>query len=171
MQIKTPLTGERVAVRDYFAADLPFVEGLWFDPEVNRYMSDPARECADERYFAALAAMEDDADGYYLIICRRADGAPIGTCCAFPEEGGVWDIGYTLSPVEWHKGLASEALELLLAWIAGQGARAVTAEVARENAASRALLERHGFCPEREASFKKWNMPVVFPSYIYRLTL
>ena len=54
-----------------------------------------------------------------------------------------------------------------MGWVREQGAAAVTAEAAKENRASCALLEKCGFTAIREAAFKKYNMDIRFDSLIY----
>lgn len=175
MQIKTPLTGARVCIRDYQKEDLSFVTGMWFDAENGRFMSDPPVGGVDVVYQRALDGMEDSALGFYLVIELRATGERIGTCCAFPqdEEGAFdethscYDIGYCIRKTHWRQGYGEEAVRLLMDWAAARGAREMTAEAARENAASCGMLEKLGFFVLREGSFQKYNTQIVFPSRVY----
>lgn len=48
-----------------------------------------------------------------------------------------------------------------------EGAREMTAEAAKENAASCGILEKLGFFALREGSFKKYSTEIVFPSRVY----
>lgn len=179
MRIYTPLTGARVRVRDYRREDQAFVLSLWSDAENGRYMSDPPPGKADERYMAAVGKMEDCPDGFYFIVELAETGERIGTCCAFPQdENGVfddsrqcYDIGYCIDKTRWRQGYATEAVGLLMTWAAAQGAKIMTAEVAKQNAASCGLLKKLGFVPARESSFGKYNTDIRFPSYIYRKAL
>lgn len=175
MQIKTTLAGARVRIRDYKHEDLPFVTGLWFDPVNGRYMSDPPADKVDERYQKALAEMEDADTGFYFVIELAETGERIGTCCAFPqdEEGAFdethqcYDIGYCIKKTHWRHGYGEEAVRLLMDWAAARGAKEMTAEAAKENAASCGMLEKLGFFVLRESSFKKYNTEMVFPSRVY----
>lgn len=172
MQIKENVIGDRIEICDHHTEDLEFVEDLWFDPQMNRYMSDPSREYADEKYFEALSQMEDNEDGYYLIIRMKDSGERMGTCCMFPDaDGTTYDIGYTIARQHWKKGYGSEAVGLLLGWIKEHGGKAVTCEVAVDNEASNALIRKMGFSVWKKAEFKKWNMDVRFRSHIYRREL
>ena len=60
---------------------------------------------------------------------------------------------------------------LLIEYVRGQGGKSLTAEVAKENALSNALLKKLGFQVEREGEFSKYNMPVRYESWFYRLWL
>ncbi len=175
MQIKTPLTGARICIRDYQKTDLAFVTGMWFDAENGRFMSDPPAEGVDAVYQKALDEMEDSALGFYFVIELRATGERIGTCCAFPqdEEGTFdethrcYDIGYCIRKTHWRQGYGTEAVRLLMDWAAARGAREMTAEAAKENTASCKMLEKLGFFVLREGSFRKYHTETVFPSRVY----
>lgn len=170
MKIENKITGEKIAIRSYEKADLPFVTGMWYDKENGRYMSDPENGYIDERYQRAIDNMADNALGYYFVVESLETGALIGSCCAFPNsdspEGLTFDIGYCVHKSHWRQGCGSEIVSLLLGWIRSMGGVCVTAEVAKENAASLGLLNKFEFEIIREGSFKKYNMDICFDSYI-----
>ena len=169
MKLKQSLVGERIVIRDYTPDDLTFSTDMWFDPENGRYMSDPTAEYIDEVYQRALDGLQDSKDGYYLIVELR-NGDRIGTCCVFPDKG-VYDIGYCIHKSLWKQGFGTEAVNLLVSWVRERGGLAVTAEAAKENLGSCALLEKCGFVVKKEASFRKYNMDVLFESLIYERKL
>ena len=172
MKLDRPLEGERIVIRSYAPEDLDFCTGMWFDPENGRYLSDPAREYVDEVFQQALDGLQDSGYGYYLVVERKVGGERIGTCCAFPDEAGkAYDIGYCVHKSCWRQGFGREIVELLLDWVRDQDGTAVTAEAARENRGSCALLEKCGFTLKREASFRKYHMDIEFDSCIYERTL
>lgn len=82
MQLKTVLRDERIAIRDYRKEDKGFFLAVWPGEENGRYLSDPTKKSIDNGYRNALAALEDNLDGYYFIV--EAGGKKIGICCAFP---------------------------------------------------------------------------------------
>ena len=170
MKLERPLLGERIVIRDYTQEDLPFSTDMWFDPENGRYMSDPTAEYVDEVYQRALDGLQDSKEGYYLIVELRSSGERIGTCCVFPDKG-VYDIGYCIHKSRWKQGFGTEVVNLLVNWVRKQGGTAVTAEAAKDNRASCALLEKCGFTVMRESSFKKYHMDVTFASFIYEKKL
>ena len=172
MKLERPLLGERIVIRSYVPADLDFCTGLWFDPENGRYLSDPERAYVDEGYQKALDGMQDCGDGYYFVVELRGTGERIGTCCVFPDgEGKVYDIGYCVHKDCWRQGFGTEVVRLVLDWVREQGGTAVTAEAARENRGSCALLEKCGFTVVKETSFKKYHMDITFESFIYEKKL
>lgn len=172
MKLKQPLIGERIAIRNYARSDLDFCTDVWFDPENGKYLSDPVREYVDGIYQRALDGMQDNEDGYYLIVELKDTGERIGTCCVFPDgDGKVYDIGYCIHKSRWRQGFGAEMVNLLVGWVREQGGTAVTAEAAQENRASCALLEKCGFTAIKETSFKKYHMDIAFDSFIYEKRL
>ena len=172
MKLESPLLGERIVVRDYTPGDLRFSTDMWFDPENGCYMSDPTAEYVDEVYQKALDGLQDSKDGYYHMVELRSSGERIGTCCVFPDKGGkVYDIGYCIHKSRWRQGFGAEVVNLLVNWVRELGGLAVTAEAAKENRGSCALLEKCGFTVKKEASFGKYNMDVRFDSLIYERKL
>ena len=170
MKIEHPIETPRLLLRSYRLADRDFSISLWCDAENGRYMSDPLYENLDDRYLSYFDGMEDDPDGYYLIAELKATGESIGTCCMFPEEEG-WDVGYCIRKDHWRKGLGSEMLEALIAYIRTAGGKTITAEVADENVASTGLLREHGFVPIKQTHFRKRGEDTVFDAHIHKLIL
>lgn len=172
MKLEHNLLGERILIRNYRKSDFYFMTDMWFDPENGKYMSDPERGYVDEKYQSILDTLEESDDGYYLIIELLNTGEPIGSCGIFPVSGdAAYDIGYCIHKSHWKKGFGSEAVALLLEWLEEHQAKKVMAEVAVKNLASRALLHKFGFKPEKPSQFKKYNMDVTFDSIIYAKAL
>lgn len=171
VQIKNEIVTERLIIRDYRKEDLPQVTAMWFDKENGKYMSDPQEEYVDNVYAKALQEMEDNPDGYYLVALNKNDRQIIGTCCMFPDAEGVYDIGYCVKKEYWRQGTGSEMLEAIMEWIRRAGGMEITAEVAKLNKASNALLRKYGFAVKKESAYKKYHMNINFESYIYSLKL
>lgn len=172
MKISHPLTTPRITIRNYISSDLPFLTAMWFDEENGRYLSDPTKEYADEKYRKVLDGLEDNSEGYYLVAELRDTKEIVGSCFIFPDEKKEnFDIGYCVHKVCWRKGIGTEIIALITAWVRDSGGAEITAEVAKENTASRSLLESNGFKIKRESRFKKYNMDVEFESYIYSLKI
>ena len=91
--------------------------------------------------------------GSFVLELRRgndgAEGAVVGVC-SLSRERGELEIGYMLLPSYWGKGLASEAVAMVLAWVAEHlDDKQVIAVTQAANMASLRLLARLGFV-ERE---------------------
>lgn len=138
----------------------PFRESDWED--LYEYLSDPAvvkyepydvhtqeesRKCAKER---------SQSDAFYAIeektlnkVIGNIYMAPFG-----PETYKTWMIGYVLNSKYWHKGYASQAVQILLKELfTEKNVHRVMARCNTKNTASWKLLERNGF--RREGVFKK----------------
>ena len=81
------------------------------------------------------------ADDTVVLRSVVADGEVVGSALCFGEPQDR-RVGYWIARRHWGRGLATEALGLLLAEVAE---RPLHATVAVRNAASVRVLERHGF--------------------------
>lgn len=172
MQIENAISSERIIIRDYFNTDLPFVTSMWFDKDNGKYLSDPTRDFVDDIFQKALDGMENNPEGYYLVIESKDKQCPIGSCFMFPDaEKKSYEIGYCIHKEHWEQGYGSEAVRLIKTWILRHGGNEITAEVAKENLASNLLLKKLGFKIIRESKFEKYKMNIHYESYIYRLAL
>ena len=168
MKIHNVLSGNQLIIRDYKKTDLNFLLSMWLDEENGKYMSDPTREYVDAAYQKALDTLEENSNGYYLVLETAVSKILVGSCCIFQDkQQKSCDIGYCIHKDYWQKGYGSEMLSLLLDWIRKQGWETVTAEVAVDNIASNALLKKFHFKVIKNTSFKKYNMDVSYKSYLY----
>ncbi|MBO4909573.1 MAG: GNAT family N-acetyltransferase [Lachnospiraceae bacterium] len=170
MLLNNNLETSRLIIRSWKRTDTDFTLNLWGDRENGKYMSDPARENQDEDYLQAVAEMEDNPNGYYLIAVLKEDGTKVGTCCAFPENGN-YDIGYCISKDHWKEGLGTEMIGALINWIKENGGETLTGEVADANLASIALLRKLGFSEDRKSRYKKWGEETDFDAHYYKLII
>ena len=172
MLIEKPLVASKITIRDYSKTDLPFITAMWFDEENGKYMIDPTEAYVNEEYRQALNELEDNPEGYYLTVVQTGSDNVIGSCCIFPNKNkDSYDIGYCINKKYWRQGYGTELIQLVIDWVRDRGGVEITAEVAKDNAGSNALLRKFGFEVIRETNFKKYNMDVTFDSYIYRLNL
>jgi ribosomal-protein-alanine N-acetyltransferase len=109
------------------------------------------REAYGEMLRGSLAHPEDWG-WYALWMIVRKDGSHIGNLSfrGVPEDGIV-ELGYGIAEEYRGLGYATEAVETILAWAFDQpGVTAVAAETAKDNPASRRVLEKCGFVPAGE---------------------
>lgn len=93
----------------------------------------------------------DPAHGTFL-ICVGAE--LVGECgwLGGPDDNGDAEIGYGLASSARGRGLGTESVGVLAAWVEQQpGVRRVTADSLVGNEPSRRVLERLGFTPDSEA--------------------
>lgn len=92
-----------------------------------------------------------DAEGTNLLVVNRATHVAIGLVILNRPPGPDGEanelrIGYLLAEHAWGKGFASELLTGLVAWGENEpGIGSLAGGVARDNAASRRVLEKAGF--------------------------
>jgi RimJ/RimL family protein N-acetyltransferase len=146
------LTGQRLALRAPREGDIDALHALFSDPSVMRYWSRPPlrdRSEADAMYrrfdqgFTAREAL--------TWATVAPDDVLIGTCTLFrfePRHRRA-EIGYALRSDLWGRGLAREALTLMLDWaFPALRLHRIEADVDPRNDGSRQLLLRLGFRSE-----------------------
>ena len=154
------LLGERLELRWITQDDVAEMFEIFGDPEVIRYWSSPALPDLD-----AAQRLVEEIHGYFAKrelfqwgICPRAegqeteaDGRIVGTCTLLDVDhtNGRAEIGFALGRRSWGRGLASEAVTVLLRFaFETLGLRRIEADVDPHNARSLQLLERQGFKKE-----------------------
>ena len=154
-----PMQTDRLTLRRLSPDDAPTVHSYRSDPEVFKYQMWRPRSVDDTRQFLAqLAAVEPDTPGTWLqlALVSRDDNAVVGDCgIRFPDnDPHQVELGSTLRPSHQRRGLASEALLAVLAYVfESLHKRRVFASVDPRNQASIALLNRIGM--RQEAHFRE----------------
>lgn len=167
------LQGARLRLRPYRDSDINAVFALYSNPEVTRYWSHPAwseRKQAED-YIAARQALEVPAACAWAVAERDSD-TMIGTSTLFYLNGPHRraEIGYSFLPAQQGKGLATEALRLVIGHAFDiMGLERIEADVDPRNLPSCRLLERLGF--QREGLMRqRWRVNgEVCDSVIYGL--
>lgn len=125
------LRTDRMRLRPPGDADRPFLEALWRDADVRRFLGGPSE--ADPL-----------APGPARRWLAEAE-APLGLLSLGPHEGGETELSYQFAGAHWGQGLAFEAARAICDHVADLGLPALVAETQAANAASRRLLARLGF--------------------------
>ena len=126
-----------VALREVRDADLPVIFEYQRDPQSVAMVGIGTR--GRDEFDAHWARIRVDPDTTLRTV--TAGGEVAGWAVVFPLEGRPM-AGYWLGRDFWGRGIASEALGLLLAEV---GERPLWATVLASNAGSRRVLEKHGF--------------------------
>lgn len=95
-----------------------------------------------EEYVAHMRRVLANPDTIARVVL--ADGEVAGSIGTFPVDG-VREVGYSLGSDYWGRGIATRALELMLA---EDPRRPLHAGVDPGNAGSRRVLEKCGFVPD-----------------------
>lgn len=110
------------------------------DPESIRMAAFTPDQQTDRRAFLdRMARLRDDPSVTHQVI--EVDGAVVGTIGSFRIDGEL-EVTYWLARAQWGKGIATAALQLLLAETAE---RPVYARAASDNVGSLRVLEKAGF--------------------------
>lgn len=153
-----PISGPRVRIRDFSEKDLPEFARYRALPEVARYQSWERFDLDDaRRLYAAQQTVTFGTLGswHQVAVTDRRDDALLGDCALhFLEDGRQMEIGFTLAPQHQGKGLAREAVGLLVGHLFGPMQRhRVVAVTDAENLSAQKLLTALGF--RKEAHYLK----------------
>ena len=130
-----------VALRDVLADDLPIFYRHQSDPDAN-YMAafttkDPGNRVAFDRHWNRFLA--DSTITIKTIICDRL----VVGCVLSYEDADLPEVSYWVGKEYWGRGIATAALTSFLRQ--AMITRPICARVAKDNHASRRVLEKCGF--------------------------
>lgn len=134
-----------VQLRDVTNADLPIFYEQQLEPEAIQMAAFPSRE--KESFMAHWTKIM--ADDSVLIKTILFNGNVAGNIVCF-EQLGEREVGYWLGKEYWGRGIASQALTQFLDLIQ---TRPLYAHVAKQNIASKRVLEKCGFNVAAEDKF------------------
>ena len=151
------LTSDRVTLRALTLDDVPFVRDISF--------YDGIAATTDAEAAGILQRIEADmARGTSLHwgICLAGSDEVVATCGFYRGfDNGVGEVGYVVREAFRGRGIASEAVRLVVAFGLGElGLRAVAAYTSTENLASQAVLARLGF---RQVPLTGSGLAFLFP--------
>lgn len=160
---------ERLLIRATRETDGAACLDIWLDDEMGKYMSDPPRNKADEATLNFAVGIEDDDGWYPMVVFLKTTGDFLGTCSIVPMDNGKrWDFGYAVHKKYWRQGYATEILRKLIELGRKNGVRSFSANVAKENVASNAVLNKLGFRVWKDdGSFGKRGTDIVYAEYTY----
>jgi RimJ/RimL family protein N-acetyltransferase len=156
------LVTERLVIRSYRASDHPACAAMWSDPELVRHIG--GRGFSPEEVWTRILRHVGHwaVLGFgYWVIEERATGRFAGEVGVAdvrreiePAWGDVLEAGWALAPWAQGRGLATEAVTAMLAWVdreRAKGAAGVAAGrrlvcmIEATNVASRRVAEKVGF--------------------------
>ena len=148
----TELTGERVLLRRWVAADAADVYRICQDPEIQRWATVPvpyAPSDADSFVGPVSAQLWDSGTGAAFAAVDRAGGALSGSMTVLRFAEGTASVGYWTAASMRGAGRTGEALRLLTAWcFAERDCARVEASIDVRNVASTRVAESAGFLLE-----------------------
>lgn len=152
------LTTERLVLRELHVGDAEVLFALRSDPVVMEYVARPLATSITEADEFIRNAHEGRANNDALVWGITLPGSDhlLGTIAFWRmmKEHHRAEIGYTLAPEHWGKGIVSEALAAVMDHgFRVLGLHSVEANTDPRNRASRRVLEKAGF--RLEALFKE----------------
>jgi RimJ/RimL family protein N-acetyltransferase len=164
---------ERLWIRGTRESDGASCLDIWLDDEMGKYMADPPKDKAGEDELNFAVGIENDDGWYPMVVLHKQTGDFLGTCSIVPmEEGSRWDLGYAVHKKYWRQGYATELLQKLIETGKEKGIRSFSANVAKENTASNAVLKKLGFHVWKDTgSFSKRGTDIVYPEYTFLLNI
>jgi RimJ/RimL family protein N-acetyltransferase len=129
-----------VSLRPLEDSDLDALFLQWTDPESVRMAAFTAENQTDRGAFLnRMSRLRADTSVVHRVI--DVDGTPAGTIGSF-RIGDQLEVTYWIDRAQWGKGIATAALQILLADTAE---RPVYARAASDNVGSLRVLEKAGF--------------------------
>ncbi|MEF2278090.1 GNAT family N-acetyltransferase [Deinococcus sp. YIM 134068] len=172
-----PLLTPRLRLEPQRAGHAPDMAAVLADPRVHDFLpSSPPTQAELRARFARLESRRspDGTQGWLnWVVFARAGGSALGTVQATvrPAEGEA-DVAYVFHPSAWGQGYATEAVRVMLDFLAsGPGVREAVAQVDTRNAASLRLLTRLGFRRTAFTPHADEFRGVVSDEFTYRLPL
>ena len=157
------LVTERLVLRPLQGSDVAAFAAYRSDPDVARYQSwDTTYSTTDAKRLVASQpdpAFGDRGEWVQIAAVDRASGELYGDCAArlAPDQPLTAEVGVTFAPDSQRRGLATEALGAVVAWVFEQhGVRRVYAQADDRNVPVHRLLERLGFRCEARLVEAEW---------------
>jgi RimJ/RimL family protein N-acetyltransferase len=136
-----PAISDHIRLRNVEPDDLPQISQMQLDPESNRMAATIPRSAEAFAAYWAKALRNPSITMKAILLGE----ALVGYALCFRRDGQA-HVGYWVSREHWGKGIASQALKLLLLAVP---TRPLHAHVATSNAASLRVLQKCGFVVER----------------------
>ena len=166
------LRGERVSLRQLREEDADALFDVFSDPEVTRYWSSPPMTDRIEAraLLAEIDTLREEGTLLQWGIVEAGGGSVVGTAtlAEINREHRRAELGFALRRGLWGRGLASEAVSLLLDQAFGaMGLHRIEADTDPGNQSAMRLLERLGFrregyLPQRWFVGGQWHDTVLF---------
>ena len=157
------LEGETIILRKLTKADASDMYAYASDPQVTKYLLWQPHEsfAYTKRYLDEVMRQYKAHNFFDFAIVSKEDGRMIGTCgfTRLDAINHLAEIGYVLSSQYWHRGIATEAVAMILRFaFCNLGVHRVEARYMSGNVFSRAVMEKNGMSyegMEREAIYVK----------------
>ena len=152
------LETERLILRKQVLTDAEEVRQIRSDERVMRYMDSKRHSSIEiaKRFVAENVAMYNNQKGLFWALIEKKSGLYIGDFAFFDMDykNARTEIGYTLKPEFWKKGLMKEAMTLIFNFgFKKLNLHSLEANINPGNTNSRNILIKMGF--QKEAYFRE----------------
>jgi RimJ/RimL family protein N-acetyltransferase len=152
-EVQPTLAGTGIVVRPWRSGDSSAVFEACQDAAIQRFTRVPVpylQTHADEFVGTMAATVWADVVGASFAVVDGAADDLLGAIgvVGLDVESRRGEVGYWMVPAARGRGVATQALSLLAAWLLDQGGlRCVFVEIETDNQVSRRVAERAGFVP------------------------
>ena len=155
---------KRLVLRNFIPEDMPHLYRLLSDAEVNTFLPWFPVKTMEET--AAFYEARIRPQAYFLAVCARADGLPIGYV-HLDMDSDSRDFGYALRREVWRRGIAAEAGRALIDRLRQDHIPYITATHDKNNPASGRVMQKLGmrYCYSYWEQWQPKNFPVLFRMY------
>ena len=154
------IRGERLVIKRVMPCDAPALRELTDDPAVYRYLPTFLFEKKYEDASEVIDRLYDECFKESIILGIYMDGELCGLAemYGFRDEIHKISVGYRLIKRFWGRGIASEALGLMVDYLYGEtDIEIITASTMTENKASANVLMKNGFSLVVHAAYEDWG--------------
>lgn len=151
------LTTERLILRAITMADWEPYATMWADPQVTTFIGGQPRprDVAWPKFGQAAGMWALVSYGNWAVI-DRADGVFLGIAGLSDFKRGIVDMdafpeaGWAFAAASWGRGVASEAIDAVVAWADAAGIAETRCMIDHGNTASAKVAARSGYVPFAE---------------------
>lgn len=169
-----PMRTQRLTLRFVREDDVETLTAYRNDPAVAALQTWelPYPESRARALVARHEGLTDFAPGGHHQVAIELDGQLVGDVyVGIHDQGGVADIGFSLTPSAQGRGIAHEAVDTLIAHLVERhGIHRIIAELSKDNLASQRLLERLGMTFEAFTQESFWWRGVWDDNLYYSMT-
>ena len=154
------LETERLLLREWFEADVQELARIYADERVHRFLGGPIDLEATRRQVARFILHRDERGYGPWVAEHRESGRMIGRVGLMyqPDWTASEDkveVGWTLDPAFWGKGLATEGAQASLRYgFEALGLPRIVSFTLPDNVASRRVMEKSGLTLRGEATWR-----------------
>ena len=165
---------DRLVLRRFTLEDArPMFENWASDPEVTKYLTWPTHDKVEVSAWVLEDWISHYGEAYYYqwaIVPKNNADKPIGSISVVRQNNKVesMEIGYCIGKAWWHKGIMTEALKAVMAYLFEEvGANRISAVHDPNNPHSGGVMRKCGMTYEGTTRCSGWNNQGICDESIY----